>query len=377
MKKCIVVSDSFKGTLSSMEICGIVRNTVPRWFPDCKVVAIPIADGGEGTVDCIRSAQNADAVHVTVSGAYGEPIQGVYARFGSCAVIEMAAAAGLPSVKDKKDPTATTTFGVGEMILHAVKHGCTEILLGLGGSATNDGGCGCAAALGTVFTDAQDRSFIPVGATLKDIAHIDPSATKKLLSKVKLSIMTDVENPLCGKNGAAYVFAPQKGADMQQVRMLDSGLNHLAEVIRSDLGEDVLWLPGAGAAGGMGAGCVAFIGGTLRSGVDAMLDIADFDRQLENADLVITGEGRIDSQTAHGKLISGVARRTQARRVPLIAIAGCIDDGAATLYENGVTAMFATNRASLPVSELKERAAKDYQAVLEDVLRILKISDKQ
>lgn len=374
MKKCVVVSDSFKGTLTSREICEIARDTIPKWFPECEVDAFPVADGGEGTVDSIISAVGADLVKIMVSNPYREPIEAIYAKFGSCAVIEMATAAGLPLVPGRENPALTTTYGVGEMILHAINSGCTKILIGLGGSATNDGGCGCAAAVGTIFTDKNGNEFVPVGETLKDIAHIDSSKTQELLSEISISIMTDVENPLCGTNGAAHVFGPQKGAKSSQVTMLDFGLEHLASVISTDLGKDVLNIPGAGAAGGMGAGCVAFFNGKITPGVDAILDLIGFEEHLLGADLVITGEGRIDSQSAQGKLISGVARRTKALGVNLIVIAGCIDDSAPALYDIGIGAMFATNRSSLPLSELKDRAAEDYRAVLEDVMRTIKIS---
>ena len=376
MKKCVVVSDSFKGTVSSREICEIAQRVIPRHFPACEVVCIPVADGGEGTVDCFIQAMGAQRVEVTVTNALGEKSAAAYARLGELAIIEMAAAAGLPQVGALRCPGTATTYGVGELIAHAAHSGCRKILLGLGGSATNDGGCGCAAALGVRFYDAAGQSFIPVGDTLGRIARIDTAKADELLRSVEITVMCDVTNPLYGPTGAAYVFAPQKGADAEKVKSLDAGLRHFGDVIRSQLGIDVSRMPGAGAAGGMGAGCVALLGGTIQSGIDAVLDVTGFDRQLEGADLVITGEGRIDSQSADGKVVSGVARRTRAKGVPLIAIAGGIADSAGAVYDIGVSAMFSTDRAALPVDMLGARSPGDYEATLSDIMSLIAIAER-
>ena len=376
MKKCVVVSDSFKGTVSSREICAIAQQVIPRHFPACEVVCIPVADGGEGTVDCFVQAMGAQRVGVTVTNALGEKSAAAYARLGELAIIEMAAAAGLPQVGALRCPGTATTYGVGELIAHAVDSGCRKILLGLGGSATNDGGCGCAAALGVRFYDADGQSFVPVGDTLGRIARIDTAEAAALLRSVEITVMCDVTNPLYGPTGAAYVFAPQKGADAEKVKSLDAGLRHFGDVIRSQYGLDVSAMPGAGAAGGMGAGCVALLGGTIQSGIDAVLDVTGFDRQLEGADLVITGEGRIDSQSADGKVVSGVARRTRAKGVPLIAIAGGIADSAGAVYDIGVSAMFSTDRAALPVNMLGARSPGDYEATLSDIMSLIAIAER-
>ena len=376
MKKCVVVSDSFKGTVSSREICAIAQQVIPRHFPACEVVCIPVADGGEGTVDCFIQAMGAQRVEVTVTNALGEKSAAAYARIGELAIIEMAAAAGLPQVGALRCPGTATTYGVGELIAHAVDSGCRKILLGLGGSATNDGGCGCAAALGVRFYDADGQSFVPVGDTLGRIARIDTAEAEALLRSVEITVMCDVTNPLYGPTGAAYVFAPQKGADAEKVKSLDAGLRHFGDVIRSQLGIDVSRMPGAGAAGGMGAGCVALLGGMIQSGIDAVLDVTGFDRQLEGADLVITGEGRIDSQSADGKVVSGVARRTRAKGVPLIAIAGGIADSAGAVYDIGVSAMFSTDRAALPVDMLGARSPGDYEATLSDIMSLIAIAER-
>ena len=376
MKKCVVVSDSFKGTVSSREICAIAQRVIPRHFPACEVVCIPVADGGEGTVDCFVQAMGAQRVEITVTNALGEKSAAAYARLGELAIIEMAAAAGLPQVGERRCPGTATTYGVGELIAHAVDSGCRKILLGLGGSATNDGGCGCAAALGVRFYDADGQSFIPAGDTLGSIARIDTAKAEALLRSVEITVMCDVTNPLYGPTGAAYIFGPQKGADAEKVKSLDAGLRHFGDVIRSQLGIDVSMMPGAGAAGGMGAGCVALLGGTIQSGIDAVLDVTGFDRQLEGADLVITGEGRIDSQSADGKVVSGVARRTRAKGVPLIAIAGGIADSAGAVYDIGVSAMFSTDRAALPVDMLGTRSPGDYEATLSDIMSLIAIAER-
>lgn len=370
MKKCIVISDSFKGTLSSREICRIARETVPPVFPDCEVVCIPVADGGEGTVACFEEAIGAVPVSVSVRGPYGEPVEAVYGRKGPLAVVEMAAAAGLPLAGERRDPEQTTTYGVGQLIRHAVEGGCTDILLGLGGSATNDGGCGAAAALGARFYRRDGGCFVPVGGTLDQIGDIDISETGRLLEGVRITAMCDVENPLYGPQGAAYIFGPQKGADPDMVRRLDGQLRALSAVLTRRLGRDLSQMAGAGAAGGMGAGCVAFLGAELRSGIEAVLDTVDFDRRLEGADLVITGEGRLDSQSLHGKVISGIAKRT--RGVPLVAVVGCVGEGAEAAYELGVTAVFSINREAESFERSAPKSAVHYRSTLEDILRLLR-----
>lgn len=371
MKKCIVISDSFKGTLSSLEICKIARRSIPKFFPDCEVLDLPVADGGEGTVECFVQAIQAQPVTVEVSGPYREQVQAIYCRSGRRAIIEMASVAGLPMVEGRLAPEKTTTFGVGQLIAHAVQCGCKEILLGLGGSCTNDGGCGCAAALGTRFFRADGSTFVPVGGTLDQITRIDVSETKKLLEGVQITIMCDVENPLYGPTGAAHVFAPQKGADPAMVERLDAGLRSMDEAVRQSLGLQVGDVPGAGAAGGMGAGCIAFLGAELKSGIEAVLDTVDFGRRLRGADLVITGEGRIDSQSVHGKVISGIAKRTKPKNVPLIAIVGGIGPGAEEAYDLGVTAIFGTDRPAMDFRQYPEPAAVYYQRTLEDILRLI------
>lgn len=372
MEKIVVVSDSFKGTLSSLEICRLARQAVSAVFPACQVDTVPVADGGEGTVDCFVEAIGAEQVSVPVTGPFGEPLEAAYARKGSLAVLEMAAAAGLPLVGDRGDPERTTTYGVGQLVRHAVDHGCREILLGIGGSATNDGGCGCAAALGAVFFDETGVPFLPVGGTLDQIARIDLSGASALLAGVRVTVMCDVENPLYGPTGAAHIFGPQKGADGAMVERLDRQLRALDRCIRRELGMNLSALPGGGAAGGMGAGCVAFLGAELRSGIEAVLDAVDFESRLAGADLVLTGEGRIDSQSVHGKVISGVARRTAPRGIPLVALVGAIDPSASAAYGLGVTAMFGIDREGEDFANSTPKSGENYRRTLEDILRLVR-----
>jgi len=376
MKKIVVVSDSFKGTLSSSEIGKMVKETAPRFFPGCEVVAIPVADGGEGTVECFLESTASQPVTVNVSGPYGEKVEAVYARQGETAVIEMAAAVGLPMVGDRKDPSRTTTYGVGEIMAHAVKNGCKKILLGLGGSCTTDGGCGCAAALGVVFKNEAGESFVPVGENMDEIVSIDLAPAKELLEGVEITVMCDVTNPLYGPTGAAYVFGPQKGADPAMVEMLDQKLRAFSQALERELGSTPEAMPGAGAAGGMGAGCVALMGAVLKPGAEAILDVVDFDGYLQDADLVITGEGRLDSQSLCGKVISGVARRAAPRGIPVVAIVGDVDDSAYGAYDLGVSAIFSINRMAIPFSQAVGRSTDDYRRTLGDVLRLIRAVEK-
>ena len=371
MKKCIVISDSFKGTLSSLEICRIARESIPRFFPDCQVLTAPVADGGEGLVECFETAIGAQPVTVSVTGPLGRSVQATYARKDKLAIVEMAAAAGLPMMGGNGDPAQTTTYGVGEMIRHAIENGCTDILLGLGGSATNDGGCGCAAALGTGFYDKHGKRFIPTGATLERIETIRVSDGWTMPEEVRITVMCDVDNPLYGPTGAAYIFGPQKGADTAMVAQLDQGLRKLDAVMKKDLGVSVADVPGAGAAGGMGAGCMAFLHAELKPGIECVLDTIGFNAMLEDAELVITGEGRIDSQSVHGKVISGIAKRTRSRGIPLIALVGGIAEGAEAGYDLGVTAMFGIDRSAQDFHEFAADSAKYYQRTLEDILRLI------
>ena len=371
MRKYVVIPDSFKGCLSSGEICDILAREIRRRDPEAQVCALPVADGGEGTVDAFLGALGGEKVAVPCRDPYGRPLTARYGLFpdGKTAVIEMAAAAGLPLVGEDRRVADTTTYGVGQLIAHALKRGAERILLGLGGSATNDSGCGAAAALGVEFLDAEGKAFVPVGGTLHRIAHIRADGLLPALRQAEVIAMCDIDNPLCGESGAAAVFAPQKGADAATVRMLDEGLAHLAAVIEKDLGRSLLTLPGGGAAGGFGAGSVAFLGARLQMGIEAVLDLTDFDRLAADAYLVITGEGRLDSQSLRGKVVVGVARRAQALGVPVVALVGSSETDIAAAYDAGVTAVFPINPAPTTLSEALAHARTHLAFTAENVLR--------
>ena len=373
MNKIILIPDSFKGTMSSSEICEIMASQINRHFPKASIISIPVADGGEGSVDAFLTAMGGEQVWLDVLGPYREDIQAYYGLIpGGIAVVEMAAAAGLPLVGDNKNAERTTTYGVGQLIEHAARSGIQRLVVGLGGSSTNDGGTGAAAALGVRFYNQAGEPFVPVGATLKDIDRIDASGLCPELKKIELVTMCDIDNPLCGPHGPAAVFGPQKGADQAMVERLDQGLMHLATIARRDLGIDVLDLPGAGAAGGMGGGMVAFLGSRLEMGIETVLNTVGFNELLQGADLVISGEGKIDSQSLRGKVVIGVARRTKKMGVPLLAIVGDIGDNLEGAYDEGVTAIFSINRVAVPFKEAKPRARNDLALTLDNLMRFIK-----
>ncbi len=374
MKKLVIIPDSFKGTLSSARVCELVGDCARRVFPGCEVRAIPVADGGEGSVDAFLASVGGERVMLAVTGPWFERCEGFYGLLygGTTAVVEMAAAAGLPMVGERRDPSATTTYGVGELMLDAARRGARRIILGLGGSATNDGGCGAAAALGVRFYNAAGESFVPTGGTLGSIAHIDVSGLDPAIAGAEITAMCDIDNPMTGPRGAAHVFGPQKGADAAMVERLDSGLGHLAEVIRCDLGADVENLPGSGAAGAMGAGMAAFLGAALRPGIETVLDVAGFDGAAADADAVITGEGKLDSQSLGGKVVIGVARRAARLGKPVIAIVGGADYGAEAAWAEGVTAVFPISRLPQDFELLKPHSEENLVFTAENVLRLLK-----
>lgn len=356
--KIIAVPDSFKGTMSSRDVCGLIAEAARQTVPDAEVVQLPIADGGEGSVDCFLSALGGERVPVRVAGPFHTPVDAFYGLLpDGTAVIELAACAGLPLTGDAPDPSVTTTYGAGELMLHAWKRGARRFFCCLGGSATNDGGCGAAAACGYRFLDAEGRSFVPTGGTLSRIASIDASGY--LLSGAEVVTVCDVDNPLCGREGASYVFAPQKGADEAMCRRLDEGLSHLADVLRRDLAVDVRNLPGAGAAGGMGGGNAAFFQSVLRPGVEVMLDAADFDRLCADASLVVTGEGRLDSQSLRGKVPVGVARRCKRLGIPCVVLTGEVGEDAERVYEEGVCGIFGICRIAAPFEQQKRRSQRN------------------
>lgn len=376
MEKILLVPDSFKGTLSSRQVCQVMAGQLRRFFPQAQVKSIPVADGGEGSVEAFLAAAGGERRTRTVTGPFGEPVEAFYGVLGDgrTAVIEMAACAGLPLAEGRLNPERATTYGVGELLLAAKEAGCTKAILGLGGSCTNDGGAGAAAALGAKFTRADGTAFVPTGGTLGEIAALDVSPVAQALQGMELTAMCDIDNPLYGEAGAAAVFAPQKGADAAMVARLDAGLRHLGQVSARCLGRDFSHLPGAGAAGGLGFGMAAFCGAQLRMGIDAVLDAVGFDSLLPGTDVVFTGEGKIDSQSARGKVVSGVAVRCRKAGVPVVAVVGQIGQGFEEMYQQGLTAVFSINRAAQPFAESRFHAGENLALTMENIARLLAAS---
>jgi glycerate kinase len=374
MKKVVVIPDSFKGTLSSAKICGILGGKIKEHFPDCEVVSIPVADGGEGSVDCFLAALGGEKVPVSGKGPYFEDINAFYGLLddGKTAVIEMAACAGLPLVEDRKDPRKTTTYGVGQLILDAANRGVKKIIVGLGGSSTNDGGCGAAAAVGIKFRNARNEKFIPVGGTLHEIESIDLSGKAEVLNGIEIITMCDIDNPMVGPTGAAHIFGPQKGADPEMVLLLEEGVKHLAEVIRRDLRKSLGDIPGTGAAGAMGAGMIAFFDSKLQMGIETVLDTVHFNSLISDADMIFTGEGKMDNQSLRGKVVIGVARRAQMQNIPVIVIVGGAEEGIDTAYGLGVSSVFSINRLPEGFETSRYKSVENMTFAVDNLLRLIK-----
>ena len=377
MKKFVLIPDSFKGTLSSMEICTMMEEEIARVFPCAEIVSVPVADGGEGSVDCFLTALGGKKIFVDCHGPYMEKITAFYGLLadGETAVVEMSAAAGLPLVENRKNPLLTTTYGVGELILKAAEQGAKRIVVGLGGSCTNDFGCGAACACGIRFLDKKGREFLPVGETLKEVASIDASQKAQVLKDVEIVTMCDVDNLPYGQNGAAFVFARQKGADAQAIEALDAGVEKLCQVVEASLGIQTQALKGGGAAGAMGAGMVAFFQSTLKMGIQTVLETVRFLEIIKDADYIFTGEGKIDAQSLSGKVVIGVARAAKQKNVPVIAVVGGAEGDMSTAYAEGVTAVFPINRLPEDFSISRFKSQENLKKTMQDVLRLLRIKN--
>lgn len=378
MKKIVIIPDSFKGTLSSSQIGTIMKDKVLEYYPECEVVSIPVADGGEGSVDCFLTALGGKKIHTVVKGPFFEDMGSFYGIIdgGNTAVVEMAACAGLPLVGDKKDPRITTTYGVGQLILEAAKQGVKKVIVGLGGSCTNDGGCGAAAAVGVKFFNREGKSFVPVGGTLKEIVKIDVSDVSDVLKDVEIITMCDIDNPMYGNSGAAYVFGPQKGATPEMVQLLDEGVENLSEVINKDLGMDLAKVAGTGAAGAMGAGMIAFFHSKLQMGIETVLDTVSFDEIIADADMIFTGEGKIDSQSLRGKVVMGVAGRAVKQNVPVIVVVGGAERDIDGVYASGVTAIFSINRMPESFDVSKFKSIENMTFTIDNIMRLIKCAGK-
>ncbi|MCM2445560.1 glycerate kinase [Rahnella sp. CG8] len=377
--KIIIAPDSFKESLSAECAAMAIEDGFRAVFPELEAVRLPVADGGEGTVDALIAATGGHRIDIEVTDPQGHRVRGFYGvnGKGDCAVIEMAAASGLMLVPaGQRDPLAATSFGTGELIRHALDGGIRHIILGIGGSATVDGGIGMVQALGGRFTDAQGIDLPWGGAALAQLAAIDLSALDPRLAQCRIEVACDVENPLTGPCGAAAVFGPQKGASAQDVQVLDAALAHLAAVIFRHLGVNVLEWPGGGAAGGMGVAARLFLRGNMRSGIDIIMDAIGLEEAMQGATLVITGEGRLDQQTINGKAPVGVARLAQRYHVPVIGLAGILGEGVEVVHQHGLDAVFSILPRLAPLETVLEQGEENLRYAAQNLARVYRLGMK-
>lgn len=364
--KIIIAPDSFKGTMSAREICRILSEEVKRICPGAEVICVPMSDGGEGMSENYVSLLGGELKTKEVTGPMGQPVAAGYGILpDGTAVMEMASCAGLPLMKGDLQPLQATTRGVGELMVHLAEQGSRKLLLGLGGSATNDCGIGMAEAVGYRFLDGEGARLAPYAWNLAKVERIAPP---EKLPALTITAACDVNNPLCGPRGAAAVFGPQKGLKPEQIGSHDAAMAHFAEVIRRELGRDVKNLPGAGAAGGLGAGMLAFLNAELKPGIELLLDSVGFDAMMENASLVITGEGRLDGQSVAGKVPVGVARRAKKAGIACVALCGCIGPEAERVLDCGVSAYYASSDGSRSFDEIQKTCREDLAALAARVL---------
>lgn len=376
--KFLFASDSFKGTLTSEEIITILTETARAVFPDCQTAGVPVADGGEGTVDAVVKAMNGSLRTVTVHGPLMEAAEASYGVFGGDhAVIEMAAASGLPMVPaERRNPLHTTTYGTGELIRDALEQGYRKIAIAIGGSATNDGGMGAMSALGVRFLDQDGQVLTGFGEDLGKVADIDLSGLHPAVAEAEFTVMCDVTNPLTGPDGATYTFGRQKGGTPEILDRLEKDMVSYAKQLFEKTGIEADKIAGAGAAGGLGAALKVFLHANMKSGIDTVLDLIGFDSLLEGVDLVITGEGRMDWQSAFGKVPSGIGMRCKARSIPAVAIVGGMGDGAEKIYEFGIDSIIPTINGAMTIEEALGRADELYRGAAERTFRILKAGMK-
>lgn len=378
--KVVIASDSYKESLKAIEVCEAIERGFRAIFPNAKYVKIPIGDGGEGTVESLVDATGGRIISISVTGPLRESVQAFYgvSKDKKTAFIEMAAASGLQHVPvEKRNPLITTTKGTGELILHALNQGAEYIILGLGGSATNDGGAGMLAALGVRFINDKGEVIDPSGGTLHSIVAIDFSQMDPRLEGVKIEAACDVDNPLVGMQGASFVFGRQKGANVEMMKELDENLKHYANILKRYVSSDVSEIPGAGAAGGMGAAVISVLKGDLRRGIEIVLDYTNFDKHIEDADLIITGEGRIDEQTAYGKAPVGVAGRAKRFSVPVIAIGGSVSSDYSAVYEKGIDAVFSITTRPMTLEEAYRVAEENIEMTTKNIATVWKIASEK
>ena len=374
--KILVAPDSFKGSLTAMEAAENIKRGIHNFDSEINVDLLPMADGGEGTVQSLVDATDGEIIEKEVTGPLGDQVEAFYGLLGDkkTAVIEMAAASGLPLVpEEKKNPLKTTTYGTGELIASALEHGVEQIIIGIGGSATNDAGVGMAQALGAEILDAEGNQVDFGGGNLDQIESMNLNNLDSRLKDVEILAACDVDNPLYGEDGAAYVYAPQKGADTKMVEILDQNLRHFNQITIKELDKDTNKIPGAGAAGGLGAGLVAFLNAELKAGVDIVLEIIDFESRLKDVDLVITGEGMLDGQSIYGKTPVGVSRSAAKKDIPVIAVAGTLGRGVEKVLDHGINAYFSIIDRPAELKEIVERSPELLANLSEQVIRTIQI----
>ena len=370
--KVLIAPDSFKGSLTAYDVAKAIAQGIKKYKQEIEVKLLPLADGGEGTVQSLVDATDGQIIKKEVTGPLGNKVKAFYGILGDqkTAVIEMASASGLPLIpEEKQDPSKTTTYGTGELIAGALSQGVEEIIIGIGGSATTDAGVGMAQALGVSFLDRKGNEIGYGGRNLNKIVDIDMSGLNPKVKDVKIRVACDVDNPLFGKSGAAYVYSPQKGADQKMVEQLDKNLRHFNKVVKSKLNKDVSEIPGAGAAGGLGAGLMAFLDAKLERGIDIILDTVNFEKQLENVDLIITGEGKLDGQSVYGKTPIGVSKRSKKHNKQVIAIAGTLGQGVEKVLDNGIDAYFSIIDKPDSLENIQKRSKKLLQDTAYQVIR--------
>ena len=374
--KFVFASDSFKGSLTSEKINEILQKTAKRYFPSCDCIPFLTADGGEGTLEAVIAQKGGNILQVQVENAVGKPIFARYGTFDDCAIVCMSEASGLPQLSaSEQSAKATSTYGTGQLIKHAIESGYKRIFVTLGGSATNDGGTGALSALGYRFLDKNGNALKGFGENLINICTVDDTQAIDT-NDIEMTLLCDVSNPLLGENGATYTYGKQKGASEQDLAFLERGMTHFAQVAQVYCGKSINE-SGCGAAGGLGAGLYGFLNAKIRSGIQTILDLCHFDEALKDADFVFTGEGRLDGQSVNGKVIDGVLSRAKAHNVPVIAIAGSIGDGAEKLYEKGLAAAFAIVDRPMNLETAIAQAEALYQETAENVFRLLKASKKE
>lgn len=372
--KLLFASDSFKGTLSSDQTAALLAKAAREVFGEIEYSSVPVADGGEGTTDAVIAAENGEKIYVDVYGPLMEKARGWYGKFGeNKAVLEMAAASGLPMVPmEKRNPLYTTSYGTGELIRDALDKGFTDISIAIGGSATNDGGMGCARALGIRFLNQDGRELEGRGEDLEKVRVIDVSGLDPRVREAKITVMCDVTNPLCGENGATYTFGAQKGATPEIQERLEAGMRNYRDIIIRQFGINPDEVKGAGAAGGLGTALMVFFGGEMKSGIETVLDLIDFDRRLEGVDLVVTGEGRTDWQSCFGKVMQGVGLRAKAKGVPAVGLSGSLGRDADHIFDYGIESLMTTVDGPMPLEEALGRAEELYYLGAVRMFRFIK-----